>query len=209
MTDRIVIAGSPSRTATAGRTLWRAGLVLALAGTLAACQSARFNQRPVAPRADVVQPLAPGLAAPSGVVMAEPLAPPPGSGGFGDLPTMSGGVADIPGSSAGQRQAALSQPEAAPTRVTRTSVVGTWRASEPGGGGCRVTLSSTPVLDLYRASASGCSNEEISRINSWDLRGEEVYLYQQGGAVAARLQARPGTMQGVISRSGAPFSMAR
>lgn len=208
MTDRIVIAGSPSQTKASSRTLWRAGLVLALAGTLAACQSARFNQRPIAPRAEVVQPLSPGLAAPAGVVMAEPLAPPAGSGGLGDLPSMSGGVADLPGS-AGQRQAGLTQPEAAPARVTRTSVIGTWRASEPGGGGCRVTLSSTPVLDLYRASASGCSNEEISKINSWDLRGQEVYLYQQGGAVAARLQAGSGSMQGVISRSGAPLSMAR
>lgn len=209
MTDRILIDRLPQAERTArASTAWRVGIVLALAGTLAACQSARFGQSPVAPRAEVVQPLSPGLAAPAGVVMAEPLAPPPGVENLGELPRMSGGVADLSGTT-GQRQAALSQPAPAPARLTRTSVVGTWNASEPGGGGCRVTLSSTPVLDLYRASASGCSNEEISKVNSWDLRGEEVYLYQQGGAVAARLQARSGSMQGVIARSGAPFGMSR
>ncbi|TVR07743.1 MAG: hypothetical protein EA385_12040 [Salinarimonadaceae bacterium] len=208
MIDRIVIDRSSPEAGPMGRTIWRTGLILVLAGTLAACESARFGQRPIAPRAEVVQPLSPGLAAPSGVVMAEPLAPPAGSSDLGDLPRMSGGVADISGSG-GQRQAALSQPDPAPPRVTRTNIVGTWRASEPGGGSCSVTLSSTPVLDLYRASASQCSNAEIARINSWDLRGEEVYLYQQGGAVAARLQARTGSMQGVIARSGAPLSMSR
>ncbi|MCG6121759.1 MAG: protease inhibitor Inh/omp19 family protein [Microvirga sp.] len=209
MIDRTVIARSPSDDGALRRTAWRAGAALALAGALVGCQSARMGQPPIAPRAEVVQPLSPGLAAPAGVVMAEPLAPPAGSSDLGDLPRMSAGVVDLPGTS-GQRQAALSQPSPAPARaVSRTNIVGTWRASEPGGGSCSVTLSSTPVLDLYRASASQCSNAEMSRINSWDLRGEEVYLYQQGGAVAARLQARSGSMQGVISRSGAPLSMAR
>src|SRR3712207_7504094 len=48
------------------------------------------------------------------------------------------------------------------------------------------SLSSTPALDLYRASASGCSNQDLSRVNAWDYRDGEVYLYQTGGAVAAR-----------------------
>src|SRR3712207_7550977 len=38
------------------------------------------------------------------------------------------------------------------------------------------SLSSTPALDLYRASASGCSNQDLSRVNAWDYRDGEVYL---------------------------------
>ena len=145
------------------------------------------------------------MAAPSGVVFAEPLAPLDGTGRFEELPTIGGGpIADVPGV---DRQAAIAP--AAPSRPSRTNFVGSWRATEAGGSSCRVTLSSTPVLDLYRATTSGCSNQELSRVNTWDLRGNEIYLYQQGGAVAARLQATPGTMTGVIARSGAPVTMSR
>jgi hypothetical protein len=190
--------------------LFRVGVVVVTAAVLTACTSARFGgPGPVAPRAGVVaaQPerLSPGMAAPSGVVFAEPLAPPAGAGELERLPTITGGT--IAEGEVGQRQAAVSP--SAPARTSRTNFVGSWRASEAGGSSCRVTLSSTPALDLYRASTSGCSNQEIARVNSWDLRGSEIYLYQQGGAVAARLQATPGTMQGVIARSGAPLTMAR
>ncbi len=193
--------------------LLRAGVILATMAALSACTSARFGGGgPVLPRAGatfsqpVMEPLAPGMAAPSGVVLAEPLAPPPGSSGPDDLPRIgSGDIADV----GVGRQASIPSPAAAAPRPSRTNFVGSWRASESGGSSCRVTLSSTPVLDLYRASTSGCSNDDIARVNSWDLRGSEIYLYQQGGAVAARLQATPGNMQGVLAKSGAPVSMSR
>jgi len=190
--------------------LLRAGVIIATMAALSACNSARFGGGgPVAPRTGAMigqpAPLAPGMSAPTGVVLAEPLPPIEGTGEFEELPSISdGNIADVPGVT---RQASVSA--TAPARASRTNFVGSWRATEAGGSSCRVTLSSTPALDLYRASTSGCSNQEISRVNSWDLRGNEVYLYQQGGAVAARLQASPGTMSGVIARSGAPLSMSR
>jgi len=201
----LVTNGSPSMT----NHLFRAGVIIATMAALTACNSARFGGGgPVAPRGAMFsQPdrLEPGIAAPSGVVMAEPLAPIEGTGEFDQFPTTSGGnIADVPGVG---RQASVAA--STPARPSRTNFVGSWRASESGGSSCRVTLSSTPVLDLYRATTSGCSNQDISRVNTWDLRGNEVYLYQQGGAVAARLQATPGSMSGVLSRSGAPVTMAR
>ena len=185
------------------RPVLRIALVVSLAGVMAACQTARFGGP--FPQREVVRDLEPGPAAPSGIVMAEPLGA-PGTGRFDDfspLEPRSAGIDDR------QRTAALSEPAPQRSRVTRTSLVGSWNASEPGGGTCRVTLSSTPALDLYRASASGCSNQEVASVNAWDLRGSEVYLYKQGGAVAARLQASPGSMSGAIAQSGAPLTMSR
>ncbi|MFN3688307.1 AprI/Inh family metalloprotease inhibitor [Salinarimonas sp.] len=203
-------------TLTAPRLL-RLSLVAACVLALGACQTARFGGGP-APRGGVVagqtpltQPLTPGIAAPTGVVEASELAPPPGATGMpgGALAGQGPIISDVPTS---PQVAALPQqpaPAATPSRLTRTSFVGTWRVSEPGGTTCRVTLSSTPSLDLYRASTSGCQNEDMSRVSAWDLRNDEVFLYRQGGAVAARLRAGTGSMQGVLSRSGAPVALAR
>jgi hypothetical protein len=181
----------------------RIGVILLAAGTMAACQSVRFGGPPQ-PRG-VVQDLEPGPSAPAGIVMAEPIGE-PGRDRIDDFPRLDSRNGRDDGR---QQTAALSQPEPQRSRVTRTSFVGSWNASEPGGGTCRITLSSTPALDLYRASASGCSNQEIASVNAWDLSGNEVYLYKQGGAVAARMQASPGTMSGVIAQSGAPLTMSR
>ncbi|MFD0460634.1 hypothetical protein ACFQY9_00660 [Microvirga aerilata] len=66
-----------------------------------------------------------------------------------------------------------------------------------------------PALDLYRASASGCSNQDLSKVNAWDYRDGEVYLYQTGGAVAARLRGSSASLSGVLAKSGAPLTLAR
>ena len=88
-------------------------------------------------------------------------------------------------------------------------MVGQLDAPRASGGTCRIQLSSSPALDLYRASASGCSNQDLSRVNAWDYRDGEVYLYQTGGAVAARLRGSSGSLSGVLAKSGAPLSLWR
>jgi hypothetical protein len=88
-------------------------------------------------------------------------------------------------------------------------MIGGWTARDATGGTCRVQLSSSPALDLYRASTSGCSNKDLSRINAWDYRDGEVYLYQPGGAVTARLRSGGDGMTGVLAKSGAPLSLTR
>lgn len=108
--------------------------------------------------------------------------------------------------------AGLGQSPAAapPPSASRTSVVGGWTAREATGGTCRVQLSSTPTLDLYRASSSGCANKDLQKISAWDFRDGEVYLYQQGGTVAARLRSSgSGALDGAVTKSGASLSMSR
>ena len=96
-------------------------------------------------------------------------------------------------------------------RAARRPLVPRRRLDRPTGAGatCRVQLSSAPALDLYRASASGCASGDLARVNAWDYRDGEVYLYQSGGTVAARLRGGGGSLSGVIAKSGAPLTLAR
>ena len=90
----------------------------------------------------------------------------------------------------------------------RSSVVGAWNATDAAGN-CKVSLSSTPSLDLYKASAAGCGNKDLAKVSAWDFRDGEVYLYQPGGTVTARLRQAGGGLEGALSKSGAQLSMAR
>ncbi len=132
-----------------------------------------------------------------------PAAPPPAPRTI-ETPTMSGGareVATLGGGTSGTGRGPVS---------SRDGVIGGWTAREATGGSCRVMLSSTPALDLYRASASGCANRDLQKVTGWDYRDGEVYLYQPGGSVAARMRVNDGSsLSGVIARSGANVSMSR
>jgi hypothetical protein len=132
----------------------------------------------------------------------QPLAGQPGS--------TSGPVTAAPGSNqvAGLGPAPSSTP-ASPRPASRDGMIGSWTAREATGGTCRVVLSSTPTLDLYRASASGCANRDLQKISAWDYRDGEVYLYQQGGTVAARLRSSGGSLDGAVTKSGASLSLSR
>ncbi len=133
----------------------------------------------------------PGAGAPqSPPPPAAPTQPPTLRGG-GDIQTLGGGQARAPVQS-------------------RDGVVGGWTAREATGGSCRVQLSSASTLDLYRASASGCTNRDLQTVNAWDYRNGEVYLYQQGGTVVARLRADSGgSLSGAVTKSGAALTLNR
>ncbi|KRE09756.1 hypothetical protein ASE63_04315 [Bosea sp. Root381] len=128
----------------------------------------------------------------------------PQTGGqFGEAPGLrgSGGQTANLDARAGSARPAVS---------SRDGVIGSWTAREATGGSCRVQLSSSPALDLYRANASGCSNRDLQKVTAWDYRNGEVYLYQQGGTVVARLRASSGgSMDGAVTKSGAALSMSR
>jgi hypothetical protein len=183
---------------------------LCIALALGACSSARmggFGDGPVssAAAAPMMNP-EPVEAVPTGPISSAPLPPIEGQalapgGGVPGAMTPSGGtdVAALP-------PAAAPAP-AAPS--SRTAMVGSWTARDASGGSCRVQLSSSPALDLYKASASGCSNQDLSKVNAWDYRNGEVYLYQTGGSVAARLRGSSGSLSGVLTKSGAPLSLGR
>lgn len=136
-----------------------------------------------------------GAPAPSGPPPSQPGTIPTLRGGDGQVATLGGG------SSGGSSRGAVS---------SRDGVIGNWTAREATGGSCRVQLSSSPALDLYRANAAGCSNRDLQKVTAWDYRNGEVYLYQQGGTVVARLRAGDGgAMSGAVTKSGAALSMSR
>ncbi|WP_353185694.1 AprI/Inh family metalloprotease inhibitor [Bosea sp. (in: a-proteobacteria)] len=219
-------------TTTAIPTLKAAALLPLLA--LTACAGSQRFSGPVMNPPSYNQPALP--AAPpvaSAPVTSEPLPPPggypaasaPAPGAPGQDPFFeSGGVPpgqgqppmEQPGSgpaAPGNNQiAGLGPSPTTPARpsATRDNVIGGWTAREATGGTCRVQLSSAPTLDLYRASSSGCANRDLQKITAWDYRDGEVYLYQQGGTVAARLRATSGNaLDGAVTKSGAALSLNR
>ena len=176
--------------------------ILVLPAALAACASQRFDAPSTrAGRSQAaLDPTVPSV--PSGAVTSAPLAPPPG-------------VAEAPPPVGAEVAAAppivVEPPPAAPPPVVatgRSAVVGGWTATDASGS-CRVSLSSAPALDLYKATTSGCGNRDLSKVSAWDFRDGEVYLYQPGGTVTARLRQAGGTLDGALSKSGATLSLAR
>lgn len=157
-------------------------------------------------------------ALPSTTVTSEPLPPPPGASVSGPGPTPIGPVAglnpsapvvtDLPSTPIPVVPAEPTGP-ATPARPSRSAAVGTYTARDASGASCRVSLSSSPALDLYRASANGCGNKDLARVTAWDFRDGDVYLYQPGGAVAARLRSADDGLAGVLSKSGAPLTLTR
>lgn len=180
---------------------------------LGACSSARvggygsqpYSNAAAEPTMTMQQPVE---AVPSASVTSEPLPPIDGQ----PLPPIGGyppvGTSE-PTEIAGLPPVAAPAPAAASPGATRNSMVGNWTAKDASGSSCRIQLSSSPALDLYRASGSGCSNSDLSKINAWDYRNGEVYLYQQGGSVAARLRGSANDLKGLLAKSGAPLTLGR
>ncbi|GJE76498.1 AprI/Inh family metalloprotease inhibitor [Methylorubrum suomiense] len=177
---------------------------VALVMSLGACGTTRFDAPRDRPRPQAaLEPATPAL--PAGTVTSEPLAPPPGAS--------AAPVEPPPPSVAAAPSPALAPepppPAPAPVVATgRSSVVGSWNATDVSGS-CRVSLSSAPALDLYKASTSGCANKDLAKVSAWDFRDGEVYLYQPGGTVTARLRQAGGSLDGALSKSGAQLSLAR
>lgn len=131
-----------------------------------------------------------------------PATPPPAPRQIEQPPVLGGGGGQIP-TLGGQQQAR------APVSG-RDGLLGGWTAREANGGSCRITLSSTPALDLSRASSAGCGNRDLQGVTAWDFRDGEVFIYKPGGAVSARLRVSDGSsMIGILTRSGATLSMNR
>ncbi len=146
---------------------------------------------------------------PSGTVTAAPLAPPPGVTASPDAPPAPGPQASAAAPTVIAEPVAPPAPPPPVITSGRASVVGSWDARDATGANCKVTLSSTPALDLYRATATGCANKDLARVSAWDFRDGEVYLYQQGGSVAARLRQGGGGLEGALTKSGAALALNR
>lgn len=190
--------------------------VLALTAALGACASSRLESqsrvRGPGPQAalDTTIP-----AMPAAPITTAPLAPPPGAAIAPVEPPPVADVAVAPATPViappEPSVAAVAPPAPPPVVVSsgRSSVVGSWTAKDATGASCKVSLSSAPALDLYKASAAGCPNKDLSKVTAWDYRDGEVYLYQPGGTVTARLRQGGGALDGALSKSGASLAMVR
>jgi hypothetical protein len=49
----------------------------------------------------------------------------------------------------------------------------------------------------------------LQRVSAWELRGDEVYLYEPGGGVAARLKQAGRNFEGSAAKTGAPVSLQK
>ena len=185
---------------------------LVLAVSLGACASQRLDgPRTRAPASQAALD-APVPAIPSGAVSSAPLAPPPGATAAPEAPPAPGSqVAAVAPPASNVIAEPVAPPPAPPPVVAsgRSAVVGSWDAKDATGASCKVTLSSTPALDLYKASAGGCANKELAKVSAWDYRDGEVYLYQAGGTVAARLRQGGGALDGALTKSGASLALVR
>ncbi|MBB4041230.1 hypothetical protein GGR34_002900 [Microvirga flocculans] len=191
--------------------LWLTIAVISSALALGACSSTRLGGAPVRSAAAAPITEAPPVeAVPSGPIEASPLPPVAGAPVAPNLTEPPAGGTDIAGLPPAPPPPTVAAPAPAPVAVpsSRTAIVGNWNA-QTSGGSCRIQLSSSPALDLYRASATACANKDLSKVNAWDYRDGEVYLYQTGGAVAARLRGSSSSLSGVIAKSGAPLSLSR
>lgn len=94
-----------------------------------------------------------------------------------------------------------------PGTSAATAVTGTWTVTDAGDR-CRITLTSSPLFEYYRAAPQNCRAPSLSRINAWEMRGNEVVLLQSGGRVAARLFPQGGNYQGATA-TGATITMTR
>ncbi len=181
------------------RQLLSTAATIVLAAQLGACASQSFEGRRGRPQA-AFEPISP---APAGRVTSEPLAPPPGAQAAAEPPP-------IDAEPAPPVIAETAPPPVAPPVIAtgRSSVVGGWTATDASGS-CRIALSSSPALDLYKASTTGCANKDLAKISAWDYRDGEVYLYQPGGTVTARLRQSGTSLDGSLAKSGATLSMVR
>lgn len=158
---------------------------------------------------------APVIAAPSTAVVSSPLPPPGGSDPLLNpapvpstgMPTPIIAAPETPPVDKPRVAALPATPSVSPSG--RSAYLGGWTAKEATGGSCKVQLSGSPALDLYKASASGCANKDLNRVTAWDYRDGEVYLYQPGGSVVARLRGAPGDLSGALAKSGAPLSLSK
>jgi hypothetical protein len=90
-------------------------------------------------------------------------------------------------------------PVSAPTRPA--SYAGRWTAVDERGVTCKLQLSSTPALDLYRASSSGCANHELKGVTAWNFGNNTVTLYARG-RIIAQLAGQEANLEGSLGSRG-------
>ncbi|CAM5775612.1 hypothetical protein LMIY3S_05112 [Labrys miyagiensis] len=183
-------------------------VLLPCALALASCASSSrlgdsfdFGARKPPPDARPIAAPEPLMAAPTEQVSSEPLPP---AGGAGVTPGST--VAPSPGSSQSQVAALPTTPPAPSTG----GIAGAWKISDAARGSCNISLTRQTLLDVYRATPSGCQAGSLAKVNAWQQRGQEIDLLEPGGRTAVRLfPTGDGAYEGAATMSGAKIRMTR
>ncbi len=187
-----------------------AALVLTVA--LAGCQSQRFA--PMQTRAAAPAPLP---AAPAGQVTTRSQLPPPSQPGMMGQPTDMAsadpsqfpappGSENVVGAN-GQQVASLPGGATGGAPVTAGAVAGVWNASVSGQS-CRIATPQTRFGEGFRAGPLRCP-APLDGVRSWNVSGNQLQLFGDGGDVLARLSSSGGERFDGQTSSGVPVSLSR
>jgi hypothetical protein len=172
--------------------LSRTGILLAAMAALAVsgCQSSRFAAEESRP--------APLPAAPSGPVTSGSLPPPASPAAFPTAPTPN--PADVAAATP------AGPPPNAPD-LTPSTVGGVWNVSVSGQS-CKIATSQTKFGAGFRAGPLRCP-APVDGVKSWNVAGKQLSLYDENGAVMARLYSSGSEKFDGQTESGVPISFSR
>ncbi len=109
------------------------------------------------------------------------------------------------------RRLATNQPpasQAIPPPSSASAYAGAWRALDASGRACRVQLSTTSSIDLYKASVTGCAGSPLATVNLWSVSAGQVTLYARE-TVVARLSGQEASLSGSVEAGGGSLRMTR
>ena len=177
---------------------------LLLTAALVGCQSTRMSDINTAPE--------PVAAAPAGVVQQSQLPPPTnptGTPAGATDPSKFPAAPTTPGAPAAGTQVASAAAAAAATGpdLTVGGVAGVWNVNVAGQS-CKVATPQTRYGQGFRAGPLKCPGE-MANVKSWNVAGKQLVLYDDGGAVVARLYSSGGSAYNGQTSGGSAISLTR
>jgi len=98
-------------------------------------------------------------------------------------------------------------PAAGAAEINKNSLLGSWNVNS-GGSSCQMFLTLTKYGNSSRGGTRGCSNE-LANMRAWELAGNQVVVYDEGGNTIARLYSSGAERLDGQTTSGAPVSLSR
>lgn len=98
------------------------------------------------------------------------------------------------------------QPSGEP--VTREAVSGSWNVDSDNPE-CRMILAFTKWSGGYRAATRRCNSPELTSVNAWDVKGQQVVLMDANGNTVARLYQSGASRYDGTTNGGQAVSFSR
>lgn len=157
------------------------------------------SSRPATAPRPANAPPEPLIAAPTDEVSSQPLPPAGGAG-----------ATDAPATNLAPSQSQVAALPTTPQAPSAGGIAGAWKISDAARGSCNISLTRQALLDVYRASPSGCQAGSLAKVNAWQQRGQEIDLLEPGGRTAVRLfPTGDGAYEGAATMSGAKIRMTK